>query len=145
MTKIDFYITGSKNPEEHLAFACRLVEKAWRRKHDIFLLTADAPTSAAMDEMLWSFKPNSFLPHNIVGDTDGNRDTPAPSLEIGHDEECGDHHDVLIHLGHNTPARFSRFQRLAEIVAGDDKSLEKSRERYRFYKDRGYPLQVHNL
>ncbi|MGB5324560.1 MAG: DNA polymerase III subunit chi, partial [Pseudomonadales bacterium] len=95
------------------------------------------------DELLWSFRPNSFVPHRS--------ETAEPEMGAGREVlvACsghpGDHHDVLVNLTHATPEFFSRFTRIAEIVRGDDSAKQRSRERYKYYRERGYPLQVHEL
>ena len=53
--------------------------------------------------------------------------------------------DVLVNLTLTPPPFFSRFQRLAEIVPADDTPAQAGRERYRFYRERGYELRAHNL
>ncbi|MAV75922.1 MAG: hypothetical protein CBD32_02540 [Actinobacteria bacterium TMED172] len=154
MTHIDFYITAASNPDELLSFACRLTEKAYRSHCDIYLHTESEQQMLALDEKLWSFRANSFLPHSH--ENSGSEDiktkksdaTPAVkkgSILIAHSGNVGEHHDVLINLTDKTPKFFSRFDRLAEIVSGIDTAKEKSRQRYKYYRDRGYPLKVHNL
>ena len=64
---------------------------------------------------------------------------------IGHDPEAVPHEDILINLREDTPACFSRFGRLLEVLGGDTAALQAARERFRFYRDRGYPLQHHDL
>jgi DNA polymerase-3 subunit chi len=55
------------------------------------------------------------------------------------------HHEVLVNLGRQTPPMFSRFDRLIEVVSGNDEDRTLARDRWRFYKDRGYPLNAHDL
>ena len=52
---------------------------------------------------------------------------------------------MLINLGAAIPEFFSRFERVAEIVLNDPESLRASRARWSFYKDRGYPLEHHDM
>jgi len=52
---------------------------------------------------------------------------------------------VLVNLSEQVPAFFSRFGRTLEIVASDDVARQSSRQRYRFYQQRGYPLNHHTL
>ena len=53
--------------------------------------------------------------------------------------------EVLINLADEVPDFFSRYARVAEIVDADAIRREKGRERFRFYRDRGYQLQTHQL
>ena len=63
MTHIDFYITTAKNADELFSFACRLTEKAYRCHCNIYLHTDSEQQMLALDEKLWNFRANSFLPH----------------------------------------------------------------------------------
>ena len=47
---------------------------------------------------------------------------------------------ILVNLGETVPAQFARFERLLEVVGNEDDELAAGRERYRFYRDRGYAL-----
>jgi DNA polymerase-3 subunit chi len=54
-------------------------------------------------------------------------------------------HDVLVNLDQTVPAFFGQFERVAEIVSGDDNVRNQARERYKYYRDRGYSLNSHNI
>lgn len=152
MTKIDFYITEAKTPDELYQFAARLTEKAYKQKHQIYLHTEDESAMQSVDELLWTFRPNSFLPHRCENDarlksesSDTDPQTIAQEILVACSGDPGEHHDVLVNLTEQTPAFFSRFTRVAEVVSSDERARSKSRERYKYYRDRGYPLKVHNL
>ena len=49
----------------------------------------------------------------------------------------------MINLAAEVPEFFSRYQRVAEVVDGHAERRERSRDRYRFYRDRGYKLNTH--
>ena len=53
--------------------------------------------------------------------------------------------DVLINLTPVQPLFFSQFERLAEIINGDEEVKKQGRVRYQFYKDRGYHLDTHQI
>ena len=55
------------------------------------------------------------------------------------------HHQVLINLDAQAPAQFASFERLIEVVGAGAEDREAGRERYRFYRERGYPLTHHDL
>ena len=52
---------------------------------------------------------------------------------------------VLINLYALPPPFFSRFERLAEIVSRDEAELAAGRERWKFYKARGYEIRSYDL
>ena len=142
MTRIDFYITpGDEIARQRLA--CRIVEKAHTMGHKIYIHTHDAATAKQFDQTLWTFHDLSFIPHTLVSDTTTGEETTT--VHIGFGAEPNQHDEVLINLTTEVPPFFSRFQRVAEMIGGDDEQKKAGRERYRFYRDRGYPLEVHNL
>lgn len=147
MTRIDFYIIeeGSE-PLSELAtdtFICRLTEKAWSQNNAIYIHTEDEQHAIKFDELLWTFNEESFVPHQL-----DQNESSAKTVLIGHQQTIEiptTHHDVLINLNHETPSFFSQFERVAEIITPDETSRIKGRERYQFYRDRGYALETHKM
>lgn len=142
MTQIDFYILPQAERDARFAFACRLIEKAYALGHSIYVHAQSADDAATLDELLWSYRPASFLPHALLGTTAGDT---RPKVEIGHGEDAGDHHDVLINLGLQPPAFHSRFARVTEIVVQDEQVLQATRASWKFYSERGFPMQRHDM
>jgi len=126
-------------PGQRLSVAVRLADKAFQRGHRIFINAADEDQARALDELMWSFRPSSFLPHGLHGQE--HSDTVA----IGWGQEPHNHSDLLINLQLEIPSFFSRFQRVAEVVTQDPDSLEALRASWLFYKERGYHLEKHDL
>ncbi|MEJ2644677.1 MAG: DNA polymerase III subunit chi, partial [Gammaproteobacteria bacterium] len=65
--------------------------------------------------------------------------------QVGHQESPETDCDVLINLAAEVPLFFSRFERVAELIGNNEENKQQGRQRYRFYKDRGYTLDTHNL
>lgn len=139
MTRVDFYVTRGAGHEAQLNVAARLAEKAWGRGHRLFIHVSDEQSARQLDDMLWSFRAGSFLPHALA------TDDLAEGIVIGWGQEPGEHNDVLINLSGEAPAFFSRFQRVAEIVTDEPEHRERQRAAWRFYKERGYPVHKHDL
>lgn len=139
MTRVDFYILDGDSPAMRMQFACRLVEKAWRMGNRIHIHTPDRLTAETLDSLLWGNKAETFMPHAITPTSKG---TP---IHIGYGDDSGQHHDLLINLCEEIPTFFSRFERVAEIVTQVPEQLATSRERFRFYRERGYSLESHKI
>lgn len=142
MTQIDFHILQDTSVEARWLYVCRFIEKVERLGHGILVVTDTLDQAQELDDLLWSFKPESFIAHQIIG---GDEEV---KVEITHADESGaiksgEHHDVLINLSSQIPEFFSRFARVAEIVIQEPKILENTRDHYRFYKQRGYPINQH--
>lgn len=141
MTQVDFYILPATEPEAQLNFVCRLTEKVLRKGHQIYIQAADEAQAKEIDRLLWEFRPDSFIPHLMVGD----EKIQEVAVAIGHSEDCAHHHDVMINLCHHVPDHFSRFERVAEIVFQQENLLKAKRDDWRFYKERGYALNRHDM
>ncbi|HDZ55969.1 MAG TPA: DNA polymerase III subunit chi [Pseudomonas xinjiangensis] len=139
MTRVDFYLLTSDQLNTRLDYACRLAHKAWAKGHRVYLHCSDAGQAEDLDRLLWSFKADSFLPHAL------HADRPEEAVVCGAGIDPAPHHDLLINLANETPTFFSRFSRLAEIVVEDDIVRVPARERFRFYRERGYPLNSHQI
>ncbi|MEN8107456.1 MAG: DNA polymerase III subunit chi [Pseudomonadota bacterium] len=141
MTRVDFYLLQNDNRNTCPLFACRLTEKAVKQGHHVFINTDSDRQLRQMDDLLWSFRGGSFLPHAIYAD---QADTIEPVL-LGHAAEPGACNDVLINLSTEVPAWFGRFDRVVELIDGDATRRAAARQRYAFYKDRGYTLNTHEI
>jgi DNA polymerase-3 subunit chi len=135
MTRIDFHT----NVGDPLAYACRLARKVYASGKPLVVL-AEPQRLAAFDEQLWTFQPLEFVPHCMAKSALA-LDTPVV-LTSNLDE--APHHQVLVNLGAPVSAQFARFERLVEIVGSERDELAAGRERYRFYRDRGYAIETHN-
>lgn len=141
MTRVDFYLLDHAIQGGKDTAVCKLTHKAFRLGHRIYILTADNNSAQRLDQLLWTFAAGSFIPHGLGPSPE---DTDLPVL-ISHEDPPPTHEDVLIQLAQRVPECFSRFQRVAEVVDDSDDAKTLARERFRFYRDRGYTLQTHNL
>ena len=139
MTRVGFYVVQAADQSQRLQVAARLADKAFQQGHRIFIKAVDETQARSLDELLWSFRPASFLPHGLHGQEH------ADSIAIGWGQEPENHNDLLINLQLNIPRFFSRFARVAEVVTQDPASLEALRESWKFYQERGYQLEKHDL
>jgi DNA polymerase-3 subunit chi len=137
LTRVDFHF----NAPDKLRYGCRLVRKIYRAHHKVLVWCDDAVRLAEFDRMLWTFSQHDFIPHVAASDPLA---AETPVLLAGEPVETA-FHDVLVNLGSGTPPMFSRFERLVEVVADDLADRDAARERWRFYRDRGYPMHRHDL
>ena len=107
----------------------------------MYINTASEQQLRQLDDLLWSFRQGSFLPHAVYTSDDAET---TPVL-LGHATEPDGPSDVLVNLAEDIPAFFSRFSRVTELVSGDDEQRDAARTHYKFYKDRGYTVRSHQL
>jgi DNA polymerase-3 subunit chi len=139
LTRVGFYVVQASDQAQRLAVAVRLTDKAFQNGHRIFINACDEGQARRLDEMLWTYRPASFLPHGLSGEEHDD------TIAIGWGQEPQGHNDLLINMQAEIPPFFSRFQRVAEIVTRDPESLAASRRAWRQYQARGYQLEKHDM
>jgi len=137
VTEIDFY-THCRDP---LEVAARICAKACTQGRRVRVLTSDAAMTEALDQLLWKTPAVSFVPHCRPDSALAEQ----TAVWIDHRVEHAGPAEVLVNLAPAPPAFFGRFDRVAEIVADRGEDLEAARERYRFYRERGYTLRNHRM
>ena len=136
MTSIDFYF----NAADRLQVACRLAAKAVSQNKRMLVYVPDAETASRVDRMLWTWPAIGFVPHCMALDALA----PETPVLIGADE-TPDNCEIILNLAAACPPHFERFTRLLELVGADDEEKKSGRDRFRFYRDRGYQIANHDL
>ena len=140
MTQISFYTLSEEGSDARILFAFRLIDKAWKLGHRVFIQTQSTEQAKRLDDMLWQYQATSFVPHGLLDEKTGNE-----SIVISSQLPDGSHDDVLINLSADTHTSHLDFARVNEIVSADQDSLEQGRVRYRFYKDQGHSPETHKI
>lgn len=137
--RVDFYILQDQNPPER--FACAISGKIFRQGLKIHLHTESRESAVALDDLLWTYRDISFVPHQLCDNSD-NGDTP---VTIGWPGATANHDGVLINLNAGIPDSAGDFARIIEIVAAYEPLRGQARERYRQYRDLGYEMHNHEI
>jgi len=140
-TRVDFYILAEAGQSSRLQFVCRLTEKAYGQQHRVYAHTTSDVEARELDELLWTFRQGSFIPHQLLSET---ADTRTP-VRIGTPKCADDSGELLINLGPEVPAFARNFARVAEIIDATEASREAGRERFRQYRSMGYKPVTHKL
>jgi DNA polymerase-3 subunit chi len=133
MTRIEFYV----NVPDKLRQVAELGEGIVARGRKLMVYMPDAEASSSLERLLWTHPQTGFLPH-CRADSPLVEVTP---IVIDWRSEHLVHDDVLINLRSEYPPFFSRFQKLIEVVGADEADKVQARQRYRFYRDRGYEIK----
>jgi DNA polymerase-3 subunit chi len=143
--RVDFYILQDTQSRE--LTACRLCEKVWQQGLSVFIQAESATHAQQLDELLWTFRDGSFLPHDLAADAQAGTGpaTGVPSISIGWNSEPQQARQVLINLAPAVPSFYTRFERIAEIVNQDAAVKSAGRERFAFYRQHNCELHHHEL
>jgi len=139
VAQVDFYVLDRVDDHARNTLACKLAEKAWRLENTIHIHTMTREEATRLDELLWTFRDGSFVPHELIGG-----DTEAP-VTIGFGTATIEPRDLLITLCDEIPTFAESFPRVAELVSSDENSRAKSRLRYATYRDQGHKLTTHKI
>jgi DNA polymerase III subunit chi len=142
MARIDFYVLSQSGEQARQLFACRLAEKAYKLEHTVHIHTGDESSAGRIDELLWTFRDGSFVPHDRWR---AGSETPRAPVTVGCDPTFRGPRDLLINLDDVVPACAGAFPRIAELVTSDEDSRQKSRRRFVAYRDEGHELETHNV
>lgn len=135
MTHIDFY----HDVPDKLMLAHRLIVEVWRAGQKGVVYAPDRWWAERIDHLLWTQPALGFIPHCPAGSRLASQ-TPILISQTLDLDLTGGHDQVLVNLAAELPGTFSRFERVIEIVSHDPEDKAQARNRFRFYKDRGYPL-----
>ena len=139
--RVDFYLLNSPEPQAAMLLACRLIEKAYQHGHRVFVFCKSATDAAHLDELLWTYKTDSFIPHHLQGEGP----EPPPPVQIGFGPEPRGFNDILLNMSPTIPPFYSRFRRIMEIVLDEEVAKEISRQHYREYRQKQFELHTHPI
>ena len=97
--------------------------------------------SEQLDRLLWTHPATGFIPHCRADDKLAAETPVIIAIEIDNPLHDG----CLLNLSDEIPPGFSRFQQLIEIISVEESDRLPGRERVRFYRERGYPLEMRDI
>ena len=141
MTEVDIHY----NLSDKAGYACRLLRKMAGRGAKAVVLGAQQQLEQ-LDRLLWTFSAQDFVPHcrsnapahMLLASTVVLAET-APAINAESPAE-----PILVNLGLEVPAGFEKHQRLIDLVGQDEAERTQGRLRWKFYKERGYPIRAHD-
>ena len=141
MTEISFYF----NVPSRTGYACRLLRRALRQGMALAVVgPADALNE--IDRELWTFAGPEFLAHHwIERAAEVPASLHATTIWLGANPIDAPRHEALLNLGSEPPPAFETFERVFEVVSGDEPDRQAARERWKAYARRGYPIKRHEV
>lgn len=137
MTGVEFHV----NAPDKVTFACRLLRKAVGKGAKL-VVTGEPALLRELDTALWTFSALEFVPH-CYGEASGPAVVAASPVVLADSARDAPHQQVLVNLGPDVPDGFERYERLIEIVGSEEGDLQRGRQRWKHYADRGYSLVKH--
>jgi DNA polymerase-3 subunit chi len=141
MPRADFYLIDKPRfRADPLLLVCELAKKAFAGEQPTLILVRSRDQAEALDEKLWEFDDNAFIPHQIVGD--GEDDAVTAVLIVPPDATTPDRALVINLRDECAPGLF---ERVLEVVPADETERLGSRERWKTYKAAGFEVAKHDM
>jgi len=138
--KVDFYILETASTQQSHLFACQLLEKIYmEEKIPIFVHTHSREDAERFDALLWTYRDDSFLPHQLQ-----SADEYAP-IQIGYGQAPTSKPTLLLNLGKDIPAFFQQSNHAIEIVFDNPDVQQLARQRYKQYREAGCEMNTIKL
>jgi len=142
MAEVSFYILSSALLEERYLFACKLIEKAYRMGQFCYILTDNDEQAQLLDDLLWTFRAGSFIPHEIYT---GFSPSSEKVILIGSVSAPKHSQTLLFNLSSKFPEDISKTKRILEILDNCEITKAAARNRYRQYQQTGVSVTTHNI
>lgn len=143
MPQVEFHILSEAGDVPRLRYACQLIEQAYAKGERSYVYAASEDQAKRMDEMLWTFRDQAFIPHELLTATSPTH--PLIMVVIGTTLTApAEFQSLLINLCDLMPETLGNFVRICEVVDDDAQHKQLARERYRLYRNQGCQLETIN-
>ena len=140
MARADFYLIQKERfREDPLLLVCELAKRGYAANLPMLVLARDSAQAEALDDLLWSFEDDAYLPHQVAGD---DEDELCPIL-IATPEMDVPARPLLVNLRDEVPA--GSFDRVLEVVPADPSARGPLRERWKHYQSLGFELNKYDM
>lgn len=140
MPRADFYLIDKPRfRDDPLLLVCELAKRAFASEQPTLVLARSQDQAEALDEKLWEFDENAFIPHQLAGDDD---DAITAVLIVPPGVAVADRPLVINLRDECAPGLF---ERVLEVVPADEEQRAGSRERWKTYKAAGFECAKHDM
>ncbi|GLX79178.1 DNA polymerase III subunit chi [Thalassotalea insulae] len=138
-TQVMFYLLNKETSADKLQLAllhsCFQAAYFYRQQQRVFIYCQDQAQAHQIDELLWSFEPDSFVPHNLSGE--GPKQGSAVEISW---QPPTNRRPVLINLTSTVPTFAHQFSQIVDFVPSDEQLKQSARERFKAYRQLGFAV-----
>jgi DNA polymerase III subunit chi len=142
MPEISFYVLTTESSQERNLFACKLIEKACRSGVFAYVLTDSPEQSQQLDDLLWTFRAGSFVPHQVYS---GELPAVDNIVLVGSTNPPTHWRKTVINLSTQCPPDFQQAERILEILDNSEETKAWGRQRYKQYQQAGIEIATHKM
>ena len=141
MPRADFYLIAKPRfLEKPLLLVCELARKACDSGQPLLILAASAQQADILDELLWEFDEDAYIPHQIAGTDEDDELTPVLIVPPAFESPL---RPLVLNL--RSEAVQGSVERVLEVVPAEQSAREPLRERWKQYKDRGFAVNKFDM
>ena len=141
MPRADFYlISRPRFRAEPLRLVCELARRCLDTGQATLILARDAAQAEEIDDLLWAFDDEAYLPHQIAGQDEDDDVTPILVVPPGVEAAS---RPLVINLRDEVPP--AGYERVLEVVPADESAREPLRRRWQQYKSLGIEPAKHDM
>ena len=130
--KVDFYVYELSDYQFYQRLVCNLVEEAYNQENNILLLCENEESCETLDELLWTFKDVSFIPH----EKKLNNKILTQHINLTKKK----HSLILMNLTYSFPDFLETHDRVIEMSGYDEESRQKARLNFKRYKTMNFEI-----
>jgi DNA polymerase-3 subunit chi len=140
MARADFYLIDKPRfRDDPLLLVCELVKKAYASEQPTLILARSPEQAEALDEKLWEFDDDAFIPHQLAGDDDDS----ITAVVIAPPGVATADRPLVVNLRDECAP--GSYERVLEVVAADPAERDGSRVRWAEYKRRGFEVNKYDM
>ncbi|QIZ78701.1 DNA polymerase III subunit chi [Ferrimonas lipolytica] len=142
MPKALFYVMTAANDAEQLA--CELAARSYSKGQGMVIYCADRSQAERVDELLWQFDAERFIPHNLAGE---GPQAGAPVVIHWQDSDHNrlENRPQLLNLAPELPNFAVQFGQIIDFVPADDQAKAQARRRFAAARQMGLATSTHDL
>ena len=136
-----FTILDSLTTDTAYQECCALVESLLEKKENISVQLINQAEAEVLDELMWTFKPESFIPHKLIGCGEPTRSL----VTLGWLEKPAPRASIFINVSQHPPAQRITARAVYEFILANEPDLANARQRYRSYQQLGFTVDTTDL
>ena len=141
MSRADFYLIAKPRfAAQPLLLVCELARRACDSNQFTVVLARDAAQAEELDDLLWAFDPDAYIPHQIAGSDADDEATPVLIVAPGTEAPP---RPLVVNL--RDQAWTAPCERVLEVVPADPAARGPLRERWKHYQALGFEVNKHDM
>lgn len=140
MPRADFYLIDKPRfRDDPMLLVCELVKRAYSAELPTLVLVRTLEDAEVLDDKLWAFEEDSYIPHQIAGQDD---DDVTPVLIVPPGAPAQDR-SLVINLRDECAS--GEFESVKEVVPAEARERDGSRQRWAEYRRRGFDVRKFDM